>query len=185
MAHARIYLLDPYGEPVPIGAPGEIYIGGSSVARGYINSPDLTGERFVPNAFSAAPGARFYCIGDRARRLPDGSIEFLGRMDQQFNLGDVRVEPSEIEVLLRQHAGVSESAVVLVGESNHERLAAFIVSDGSKAPSIDELRAYLSRRLSSHMLPAHIVAVSRFPRLPNGKIDYNALPSPEHIRIDA
>jgi amino acid adenylation domain-containing protein len=167
---AVLELRDRFGNLVPLGVTGEIYLGGPGVARGYLGKPELTAERFVPGP----DGSRSYRTGDLARRLPDGTLEFLGRADRQVKIRGIRIEPGEIESRLAEHPGVRE-AVVVVQESMGERgLAAFFVPAG-EAPSPSELRAYLARFLPAAMLPGVFVALDELPLTPNAKIDRNAL----------
>jgi acyl-coenzyme A synthetase/AMP-(fatty) acid ligase/acyl carrier protein len=176
--NASIYLLDHRGEPVPVWASGELYIGGWAVARGYLNQPELTAERFLPDPFSDDANARLYRTGDLARYLSDGSIEFLGRADDQVKLGGFRVEPAEVESALSQHPGVAELAVTVREDSSGEkRLVAYLVFGTSK-PADAELRAFLAERLPDYMLPSSFVRLGALPRLPSGKVDRGALPAP-------
>jgi len=185
IANTRVYLLDGSLEPVPIGVAGELHIGGAGLARGYLNSPELTAEKFIPDPFGKDPGARLYKTGDLARYLPDGNIEFLGRLDHQIKLRGFRVEPGEIEAALARHAGVREAVVVLREDSPAiKRLVAYVVSSGTVRASAGELREFLNARLPRHMVPSAFVMLETLPLGPNGKIDRNALPSPEHGRPD-
>ena len=172
IANTQVYLLDRHLQPVPIGVPGELYIGGVQVARGYLHRPDLTAERFITNPFG--PG-RLYKTGDRCRYLPDGNIEFLGRTDHQIKLHGFRIELGEIEAQLRQCAGVQAAVVVLSEAATGKRLVAYVVG----AVPTDDLRAELSQKLPTFMLPSQFVQLPSIPLLPNGKIDRRALPAPE------
>jgi len=174
-----IYILDQHGNPVPIGVPGELYIGGASLARGYLNRPELTAEKFIPDPFSAEPGARMYKTGDLARYLPDGNIEFLGRVDHQVKIRGFRIELGEIEAALGQHPAVRE-AVVLAREDapGEKRLVAYVVAEAAA----DELRRFLKDKLPDPMVPAVFVLLDTLPLLSNGKIDRRALPAPDRTR---
>jgi len=167
-----LYILDNSLQPVPIGIPGEMFVGGPGLARGYLNRPELTPERFIPNPFET--GKRLYKTGDLARFLPDGNIEYLGRIDQQVKIRGFRVEPGEIETVLNRHEGVRESAVLArTDDSGAKRLTAFIVSH---TPSqLGDLRTYLSEHLPDYMIPASFVLVDCFPLTSNGKLDRDAL----------
>jgi amino acid adenylation domain-containing protein len=178
IGNARVVILDDRMEPVPVGVPGQIYIGGDGLARGYLGSPDLTASRFVPDPLSGDPGARLYASGDRGRRLPDGTIEFLGRIDRQVKVRGFRIEPAEIEAALRGHPDVSEALVVLRGDlPGGGGLAAYVVSRGT-APAAQDLRRFLEARLPSHMIPAAFAAIDAVPLTPSGKVDRASLPAP-------
>lgn len=182
IANAQIYLLDRNLHPVPLGVAGEVYVGGDGIARGYLNRPDLTAERFIPNPFSNnQTGLRLYKTGDLARYLPDGKIEFLGRIDQQVKIRGFRIELGEIETALAQYPSIRANAVVArEGNSGQKRLVAYIVSQlGQIAPSLSDLRHFLEEKLPEYMVPSAFVRISNIPRLPNGKIDLKALPAPE------
>jgi amino acid adenylation domain-containing protein/non-ribosomal peptide synthase protein (TIGR01720 family) len=179
----RVYLLDEHLRPVPRGLQGEIYIGGRGVARGYLNAPALTAEAFLPDPFYPELGARMYRSGDRARYRPDGTIDFLGRRDEQVKVRGYRVEPAEVEAALRTHPAVSECAVgTVVDSSGATSLVAYLVS--SHAPTVSELRDYLAELLPAHMLPASFVTLAELPLTPAGKVDRSALPAPGPGRPD-
>ena len=182
----QVYVLDAHRQPVPVGIPGELYVGGAGVARGYLNRPDLTASRFVPHPFCDEPGARLYKTGDLARYRPDGSIEFLGRLDDQVKIRGFRIELGEIETALRRHPAVQE-AVVLAREDvpGDQRLVAYIVAKGSGAPTNDEMRRFLEAQLPAHMVPSTFVRLGALPLTPNGKVDRHALPAPDSAHDDA
>ncbi|HEU4798039.1 MAG TPA: condensation domain-containing protein, partial [bacterium] len=184
--NAQTYVLDESGQPLPMGVPGELYIGGAGVARGYWRRPDLTAERFVPNPFSGEPGARLYRTGDRARYRADGDIEYLGRLDDQVKVRGFRIELGEIEAQLREQPGVRE-AVVQVREDRpgQKRLVAYVVAAAGAAPATDEVRRHLQARLPEYMVPSGIVWLPRLPLTPNGKVDRRALPVPEELAVAA
>ncbi len=183
IANTQLYILDQHGQPVPVGIPGELHIGGNGVARGYLNRPALTAERFVPHCFSAAQGARLYKTGDLARYLPDGAIEFLGRSDTQVKVRGFRIELTEIEVVLSQHSAIS-ACVVLAREDTpgDTRVVAYVMLASEQYAPPEELRRFLHERLPVFMLPASYIYVDQLPLLPNGKIDRRALPTPETSR---
>jgi len=183
LANREIYILDKYGNPVPVGVSGELYIGGAGLARGYLNRPELTAEKFIPNPFSEEPGARLYKTGDLARYLPDGNIEFLGRVDHQVKIRGFRIELEEIESALGQHPAVRE-AVVLAPEdaSGERRLVAYVVAEREPLPTIAELRSFLKEKLPEYMVPALFVPLDALPLMPNGKVDRRALPAPDRTR---
>jgi amino acid adenylation domain-containing protein len=178
--NTQTYILDANLQPVPIGVPGEIYIGGDGLARGYLKRPDLTAERFLPHPFSKQPGARLYKTGDLARYLPGGDIEFLGRIDNQAKVRGFRVELGEIESVLIQHSGVRE-AVALAQEDQlgEKSLIAYIVPAQTPIPGTSELRNFLKEKLPEYMVPSAFVFLSALPLTRNGKLDCNALPAPE------
>ncbi|HZV06903.1 MAG TPA: amino acid adenylation domain-containing protein [Gemmataceae bacterium] len=180
IANVQVYVLDQQRRPVPIGVPGELYIGGAGLARGYLNDPQLTAERFVPDPFRPGPGARLYRTGDRCRWLADGTLEFLGRLDQQLKLNGRRIEIGEIEALLAMHPAVQESAVIVYGEeSESQRLVAYVSARaGAGLPTAPVLRRYLQERLPEYMVPSSFVLVPSMPHLPSGKVNRKALPAP-------
>ena len=185
LANVRIYLLDSHLQPVPFGVPGELCVGGANVARGYLNRAPQTAEKFVPDTFSQTPGARLYRTGDSARYLPDGTLEFLGRLDRQVKIRGYRIEPGEIEVLLEQHAAVRQALVVLNEDAGEKRLVAYLVpaQQRSHVPA-NELRQYLLERLPDYAVPATFAWLDVLPLTSNGKVDLQALPLPEHLTQD-
>jgi amino acid adenylation domain-containing protein/non-ribosomal peptide synthase protein (TIGR01720 family) len=186
IANTQAYILDEHRKLVPAGLPGELYIGGRGVARGYLNRPEQTAERFIPNPFSADAHARLYRTGDLVRSLPDGQIEFLGRVDYQVKIRGFRIEPSEIEVLLEQHESVREAVVVArEDEHGHKRLIAYVVSAQKQSLKVAELQGHLKERLPDYMLPSAFVALDSMPLNANGKLDRTALPAPEHAASHA
>jgi thioesterase domain-containing protein/acyl carrier protein len=183
IANTQIYILNSFLHPVPIGVQGELYIGGAGVARGYLNRPELTAEKFIPDPFSTAPGARMYKTGDLACYRPDGNIEFLGRADHQVKIRGFRIELGEIEAVLGQHPAVREAVVVAREDSPGEkRLVAYVVAEREPLPTTTDLRHFLKEKLPEYMVPAIFVLLDALPLMPNGKIDRRALPSPDRSR---
>jgi amino acid adenylation domain-containing protein len=178
VSNTTIYLLDDHRSPVPIGVPGEIYIGGAGVARGYVGAPEFTAERFVKDPFSSEPGARLYKTGDIARWLPDGTIDLIGRADTQVKIRGFRIEPSGIGAVLKQHPGVRDAVVVCRGDaSGQKRLVAYVTPQLSPL-NATELRDFLKAKLPDYMVPSAIVVLDKLPLNSNGKIDWHALPEP-------
>ncbi|MEO3922625.1 amino acid adenylation domain-containing protein [Micromonosporaceae bacterium B7E4] len=179
LSDSRIYLLDGYGNLVPVGVPGEIHVGGPSVARGYLNRPELTAQRFVPDPFAVEPGARMYRSGDLARRRPDGGLDFLGRIDDQVQIRGYRVELGEIKTVLAASPGVRD-AVVLTDEPEpgQPRIVAYYVPDADNPPVVPELVAHCGSRLPDYMVPGVFVPLAKIPLTANGKLDRRALPTP-------
>jgi amino acid adenylation domain-containing protein len=186
IANVQLYILDAQFVPVPVGVPGELYIGGVAVGRGYLNRPDLTAERFIPDSHGDATGARLYRTGDRVCFSPSGEIEFLGRVDKQVKLRGQRIELGEIEAALRRHEAVTEVVVTLRGEGEEGRLVAYLVTNGDQANGLatTELRSLLQTRLPEYMAPSAFVFLEQIPLTPNGKIDYEALSSLEASQRD-
>ncbi len=182
IANTQIYLLDRHLQPVPIGVPGELHIGGVGLARGYLNRAELTDEKFIPNPFSE-PRSRLYKTGDLARCQPDGTIEYLGRIDHQVKLRGFRIELGEIEAVLVKHPAVRE-VVILAREqkSGDKQLVAYIVPNQDQIPTTNELRNYLTGQLPEYMIPAVFMLLDTMPLLPNGKVDRHALPAPQGLR---
>jgi len=179
----QVYLLDSHLQPLPIGVPGELYIGGAGLARGYLNRPELTAEKFIRNPFSDEPGSRLYKTGDLARYLDDGNIEFLGRIDHQVKIRGFRIELGEIEVALNQHPAVRETVLLARKDTpDNKRLVAYIVPGSGQIATINELRSFLKARLPDYMVPSAFVFLDALPLTPNGKIDRRALPAPNTSR---
>jgi thioesterase domain-containing protein/acyl carrier protein len=188
IANTQLYVLDPQGQPVPIGVPGELYIGGDGLARGYHRRPQLTADRFVPNPFALDASARLYRTGDLVRWRADGNLDFLGRLDHQVKIRGFRVELGEIEAILGRHSRVREVVVVAREDvPGEKRLVAYIVPRG-KLPelTVSELRDYLHEKAPDYMVPSAFVMVKELPQTPNGKIDRKELPAPdaERPRLD-
>ncbi|HEX3251441.1 MAG TPA: amino acid adenylation domain-containing protein, partial [Pyrinomonadaceae bacterium] len=183
ISNTQVYLLDQNLLPVPIGVPGELYIGGISLSRGYLHRPDLTAERFIPNPFSSQPGARLYRTGDLARYLASGEIDYLGRADNQVKVHGYRIELGEIEALLDAHPAVRESLVIArEDEPGDKRLVAYVASTDEQPPTTSELHSYLKEKLPLFMVPSAFVMLDQWPLSPNGKIDTRALPTPDQER---
>jgi aspartate racemase len=183
LPNTQVYILDAQKQLVPIGVPGELYIGGVGVTRGYLNRPELTAERFIPNPFSNDSGSRLYKTGDLTRYLPDGNIEFLGRIDHQVKIRGFRIELGEIEAVLRQNQAVQDA--VVIGQEydvNDKRLVAYVVPSQEEVFSSSELRRYLKEKLPDHMVPSTFVRLEALPLTPNDKVDRRALPIPDRIR---
>jgi amino acid adenylation domain-containing protein len=181
--NTSVFVLDADMNLAPIGAPGELYIGGAGVARGYLRRPGMTAERFVPNPFPREPGERLYRSGDIARHLSDGNVEYLGRVDDQVKIRGFRVEPGEVEVAVTRHAGVQECVVVADEDMTGEaRLVAYVVPAEHAVPGDVELRSFLSTTLPEYMVPTVFLEIERIPRTPNGKLDRTELPRPSRHR---
>jgi acyl carrier protein len=180
IANTQVYILDRHLQPVPIGIPGELYIGGDGLARGYLNQPELTAEKFIKDPFSHEPGARLYKTGDLVRYLRDGNIEFLGRRDHQVKIRGFRVEPGEIETILAQHPAVRENVVLGREDTPGEkRLVAYIIPDQEQPPTVSELRAFLREKVPDYMVPSAFITLDMLPLTPNGKVNRHALPAPD------
>ena len=187
IGNTRTYLLDARGRPVPMGAIGELHIGGVGVALGYLNRPELTAQRFLSDPFNPVGGGRMYRTGDLARYLPDGCLEYQGRCDQQVKLRGFRIEPGEIEVQLAASPWVREAVVQVCSTEHHTRLVAWIVpaAEGERSALQGQLRAYLSERLPEYMVPSAYVWLDALPLTANGKLDRRALPEPECAAVGA
>ena len=187
IGNTEVYVLDRSMRPVPPGIPGELYLGGAGLARGYLGDPERTAERFVPHPFSARPGARLYRTGDRVRMLEDGTLDFLGRFDEQVKIRGFRIEPGEVEAALAAVAGVAEGAVVArEAATGGKRLVAYVVPAdvenqaraGGDGGTVANIRSALTARLPEHMVPSQVVLLSSLPRTASGKLDRAALPEP-------
>ena len=180
IANTHIYLLDAGLQLAPKGIPAEVFIGGGGVGRGYLGQPDMTAARFIPDPFGGAPGARLYRTGDLARYLPDGNIEFLGRLDHQVKIRGYRVETTEVEAALLEHRQINEAAVIARHEVGSDtcHLAAYFVPASRSGPSVSELRSHLKDRLPEYMVPSTFVSLASLPLTANGKLDRQALPDP-------
>ncbi|MBW4575237.1 MAG: amino acid adenylation domain-containing protein [Aphanothece sp. CMT-3BRIN-NPC111] len=183
IANTQIYLLDRYLQPVPIGVPGELHIGGVGLARGYLNRPELTAQKFIHNPFSDAPEARLYKTGDLARYLPDGNIEFLGRIDHQVKIRGFRIELGEIEAVLGQYPAVQQAVVVArEDEPGNKRLVAYLLPQ--QELNLNDVRSFLKDQLPEYMVPSAFVLMEALPLTPNGKLDRKALPAPDTARLE-
>jgi amino acid adenylation domain-containing protein len=180
IANTQVYLLDSHLQPVPIGIPGELYIGGEGLARGYLNRPELTAEKFIPHPFGDL-AQRLYKTGDLARYRPDGNLEFLGRLDEQVKIRGFRIELGEIESFLHQHPAIREAVVVATEDtSQNQQLVAYVVPHPELTPTIFELRNFLKAKLPEYMIPSVFVFLDSLPLTPNGKVDRRLLPAPSN-----
>ena len=186
IGNTQVYILDQHLNPVPIGVPGELYIGGPGLARGYLNQPQLTAEKFIVHPFSDDPEARLYKTGDLVRYLPDGNIEFLGRLDQQVKIRGFRIELGEIETILGHHPAVREAVVLVYTNERHEKhLVAYVVPFSEQHAPLDGLRHFLKEQLPEYMIPSHIMLLDSIPRTANGKVDRHGLPVPQRASQDS
>jgi len=183
LANTQVYVLDEQLQPLPLGVQGELYIGGAGLARGYLNRPEQTAERFIANPFLSESEARLYKTGDLVRYLPDGNLEFIGRVDHQVKVRGFRIELGEIEAVLSQHPKV-EQAVVSVQEDelNDKRLVAYVVPNREQTPNVSDLRNFLREKLPEYMIPSAFVLLKALPLTANGKVDRKALPAPDSLR---
>ncbi|MEU2496292.1 amino acid adenylation domain-containing protein [Streptomyces sp. NPDC007883] len=184
VAGTRAHVLDGLLQPVPPGVPGELYLSGGGLARGYLGSPGLTAERFVADPFGP-PGSRLYRTGDLARWTSDGRVDFLGRADEQVKIRGFRIEPAEIEAALARHPAVAQALVTLHQEGATRRLVAYAVAAEGGSPDAGALRAHVAALLPDHMVPAAVVPLERFPELANGKLDRSALPAPDFSALSS
>lgn len=185
IANTTFYILDKYYQPTPVGVPGELFIGGDGVTRGYLNRPELTAERFIPDPFSDDPAARLYRTGDLARYLEDGNVEFLGRNDFQVKIRGHRIELGEIEKWLDQHPAVNKSVVVAREDvPGDKRLVAYMIPNPQMTIVSAEIRSFLKENLPEFMIPSHFVTMSEFPLTPNLKTDRKALPAPDEVSVE-
>ncbi len=187
IANTQVYVLDQHLQPVPIGVEGELYIGGDGLARGYFQRPELTQEKFIPNPFNKSKvksqKSKVYKTGDLARYLPDGNIEFLGRIDNQVKIRGFRIELGEIEAVLAQHPTVQETTVTAREDiPGDKRLVAYVVPNPEQATTVSELRSFLKQKLPDYMVPSAFVLLDALPLNPNGKVDRRALPAPDQVR---
>jgi amino acid adenylation domain-containing protein len=183
VANKQVYLLDQQLQPAPTGVAGHLHVGGVGLTRGYLQQPQLSAEKLIPDPFSTGPGAQLYRTGDLARYLPDGRLEFLGRLDQQVKVRGFRIELEEIEAALTSHEAVQSAVVVALERTKGKKeLVAYVIADKTRKPAISELRAHLKQRLPDYMSPSYFVLLEEWPLTPNGKLDRLALPAPTDIR---
>ncbi len=186
LENTQVYLLDQHLQPVPIGVAGELCIGGDSLARGYLKRPALTAEKFIPNPFGTSPGSRLYKTGDLARFLPDGNIEFLGRVDHQVKIRGFRIELGEVEAALRRHPAIQDTVVTVHEMSpGNNQLIAYLIFQQDSAATTQEIRHDIQQHLPDYMIPAKFIPLAEFPLTPGGKIDRRVLPEPDAKREDS
>jgi aspartate racemase len=185
ISNTSVYILDSSMNPVPIGVPGELYIGGDGIVRGYLDRPELNAERFVPDPFSGLPGGRLYRTGDLVRYRTNGEIEFIGRMDSQVKIRGFRIELGEIESALAEHAHIGEAIVVARKDQGDKHLVAYMVPRAGMTPSTEDVREYLKQRLPDHMVPSVFMTLESLPLSPSGKVDRRALPSTAGVPTSA
>jgi acyl carrier protein len=185
MWNTTFYVLDKNGQPVPIGVPGELYIGGDGLALGYLDRPELTAEKFVEDPFSTSEGARLYRTGDLVRWRENGTLEYFGRVDLQVKLRGFRIELEEIEAVLETHPDVAGAATVVREDiPGDQRIVAYVVPVDGRTVELDELRRLCKTKLAPYMVPSTIVQLNQFPTTPNRKLDRRALPAPDGARPD-
>ncbi|ASS75393.1 hypothetical protein CIG75_10585 [Tumebacillus algifaecis] len=183
VADTKAYVLNPHMQPVPLGASGELYLGGAGLARGYLNRPELTAEKFIANPFLEGEDERLYRTGDLVRYLPDGALDYLGRIDHQVKVRGFRIELGEIEAVLAEDASVQEVMVIVrEDQANDPRVVAYVVAKEGSAPTVNDLRRNVKQKLPEYMVPSAFVMLDALPLTPNGKIDRSALPAPELTR---
>ncbi|MGZ4135154.1 MAG: non-ribosomal peptide synthetase, partial [Tumebacillaceae bacterium] len=183
ISNTKSYLLDANAQPVPLGVPGELHLGGDGLARGYLNRDDLTAEKFIANSFGNEAEERLYKTGDLARYRADGTLEYLGRIDHQVKIRGFRIELGEIEAVLGQHPAIRETVLLArEDEPGEQRLVAYLVPAEEQAPTVVELRGYLSEKLPDYMVPSAFVILPELPLTPNGKVDRKRLPQPDDVR---
>ncbi|MFE9533360.1 amino acid adenylation domain-containing protein [Streptomyces sp. NPDC006691] len=178
IVNTSVYVLDERRSPVPVGVPGELYVGGPGVARGYLNLPELTQERFTADPFSDTPGARLYRTGDLVRWRADGTLEFLGRTDHQVKVRGYRIEPGEIESVLEQHPKIAAAVALVRQDGDRKQLVGYVRRSGEEGPEPAELRAFAEARLPGYLVPSAFVVLAEFPLTASGKLDRRALPEP-------
>jgi hypothetical protein len=179
ISNTRVYVLDSRRAPVPVGVPGELYTSGDGLAEGYLEQPELTAAKFVPNPFSGDPCPRLYRTGDLVRWLPDGNLQFLGRNDSQVKIRGYRVEPGEVEAALTTHPAVQAASVIAREDrSGAKQLSAYVVLRQGQEAQESELRDYLAQKLPAYLVPARLLKLSALPLTANGKVDRAALPDP-------
>jgi acyl-CoA synthetase (AMP-forming)/AMP-acid ligase II/acyl carrier protein len=180
IGNTQLYILDQRLMPVPIGAPGELYIGGDCLARGYLNQPELTAEKFIADPFSSEPARKLYKTGDLVRYLPGGEIVFMGRLDNQVKLRGFRIELGEIENAIRQYHGIQQVFIMVRDDRpGDKRLVAYIIPASGTILEVDKLRSFLREKIPAHLIPSAFVMIDTFPLTVNGKIDWKALPAPD------
>jgi amino acid adenylation domain-containing protein/thioester reductase-like protein len=179
ISNTQVYVLDKSLQPVPIGVAGELYLSGAGLARGYLHRPELTAEKFIPNPFEESKFNRLYKTGDLVRYLPNGNLEFLGRIDSQVKIRGFRIELGEIETVLRQHPTVRDAVALAWEDDNSQRLVAYIVPQLQQAPNVMELQQFLQQKLPKYMVPSNFVVLEALPLTPNSKVNRKALPAPD------
>ena len=185
IGNTLVYIVDPNLNPVPIGVPGELCTGGAGLARGYLHNQNLTDEKFIPNPFSPNSNDRIYKTGDLARYLPDGNIEYLGRMDHQVKIRGFRIELGEIEVALKRHASLREAVVILREDKpGDKRLVAYLMPNKKSKPTTSELQLFLKETLPDYMIPSVFVWVNTLPLASSGKLDRRAFPIPDYLGFE-